>query len=73
MHILRNPHRGSGLLQGSGKADTAVSTDAEAVRDLLALCPMAEATPLLSVPDLSRRLGIDEVWVKDERGRMGRG
>lgn len=43
------------------------------MRDLLALCPVAKETPLLPVPDLARRLAVDEVWVKDERGRMGLG
>ncbi|MGK2928115.1 MAG: diaminopropionate ammonia-lyase [Acidimicrobiales bacterium] len=45
-------------------------TDAQA---LYRRCPVAAATPLVSVPQLARDLGIGELWLKDERGRMGLG
>lgn len=73
MQVLRNPLRGIGLAPGTDPVDRAVSTDAEAVRTLLAQCPKAEPTPLRAAPGLARRAGIGQLWVKDERGRMGLG
>ena len=49
------------------------STDAAAVQSLLARCPRAAETPLLSLPELAGAQGVAEVWLKDERGRMGLG
>jgi diaminopropionate ammonia-lyase len=47
--------------------------DAAAVTALLARCPAHGVTPLAAAPDLARRAGVAQVWVKDERGRMGLG
>jgi len=46
---------------------------ADVVAHLLSLCPVHKPTPLLSLPDLAARCGIRELWVKDERSRMGLG
>lgn len=43
------------------------------VRALLALCPAHAPTPLLALPALAAELGVAEVWVKAEGGRMGLG
>ncbi len=49
------------------------STDVKAVARLLDLCPVARPTPLLEAEDLAKKLGVAEIWVKDERSRMGLG
>jgi diaminopropionate ammonia-lyase len=43
------------------------------VIDLLARCPAAGVTPLLDLPEMARGLGVNHVWIKDERDRMGLG
>lgn len=48
-------------------------TDPAPVEALLRLCPAHAGTPLLDLPDLARHLGVEQVLVKDERGRMGLG
>ncbi|MEO0634879.1 MAG: pyridoxal-phosphate dependent enzyme, partial [Pseudomonadota bacterium] len=40
---------------------------------LLSLCPAHAQTPLRAVDQLARDLGVTELWVKDERHRMGLG
>ncbi|NRB05252.1 MAG: pyridoxal-phosphate dependent enzyme [Rhodobacteraceae bacterium] len=47
--------------------------DPSDVGRLLSMCPAHSETPLRQVPELARRLGVTEVWVKDERSRMGLG
>lgn len=47
--------------------------DAAAVRALLARCPEAGVTPMISAPDLAQAAGVGALWIKDERGRMGLG
>lgn len=70
MQIIDNPYRGTGL----DLDDTPFpSVDAPAVQRLLAHCPTAAETPLVHAADLAARLRVAEVWVKDERGRMGLG
>ena len=70
MAVLINPHVGTGL---PGLSPVLPSTDAEAVAALLAQCPAARETPLVALPDLAAQAGIGEVWLKDERARMGLG
>lgn len=67
-HLL-NPHRGPGL------PDLApLPADAAApVAALLQLCPKHSETPLRAMPEIARRAGIDQLWIKDERDRMGLG
>ena len=64
-----NPHFQTGLpgLQHMPK------DDATNVSALLAKCPAHSPTPLLNMPDLADRIGVSQVHVKDERGRMGLG
>lgn len=68
---LHNPFRGRGLAGLSGAP--APSTDADAVARLLKQCPAHAVTPLVQAPALAQAAGIAELWVKDERGRMGLG
>jgi diaminopropionate ammonia-lyase len=65
MHLIDNPHRGGAKLAPDAPYP---STDAARVADLLGQCPMAGETPLV------RMAGAPgQVWVKDERTRMGLG
>ena len=66
---LKNPWRGGGMpVDFVGPIN-----DPSDVGRLLSMCPAHSETPLRQVPDLARRLGVTEVWVKDERSRMGLG
>lgn len=49
------------------------STDAAAAQTLVARCPVAAQTPLVQAEALAVEAGVAELWVKDERGRMGLG
>jgi diaminopropionate ammonia-lyase len=68
MHILENPFRGKGMDEGVLAGAPWPSVDAEAVRNLLGRCPAAAETPLRQVDGFGA-----ELWIKDERGRMGLG
>lgn len=73
MKVLANPYRGKGLAHPDLAPMPWPSVDAARVRALLARCPEARETPLLSVPGLARRAGVARIDVKDERGRMDLG
>ena len=73
MSVLINPHRGVGLPDLWVGDPVMPSVDAGAVADLLSLCPVAKPTPLFEVPDLAESVGVAQVWLKDERARMGLG
>tara|TARA_R110002074_G_scaffold127564_3_gene266829 strand:- start:2216 stop:3253 length:1038 start_codon:yes stop_codon:yes gene_type:complete len=49
------------------------SIDAAAPQALIARCPVAAETPLVDAEAIAAQADVDEVWVKDERGRMGLG
>ncbi len=49
------------------------SVDHAAPFALLQHCPAHQVTPLVEHADLAARLGVAELWIKDERGRMGLG
>lgn len=66
---LANPFRGRGLPNtGQFPLD-----DARPVSKLLGQCPAHRPTPLLLVPELAEECGCCELWIKDERARMGLG
>jgi len=69
--FIENPYFIKGFPQDSGVDK--VSTDVEAVRKLLELCPKASRTPLTSSIALAEKTGVKNVWFKDERQRMGLG
>lgn len=71
MHYFENAAVGQG--RDAMKTAPRPSQDAEAVAQLLALCPAHAPTPLVAAPKLAQRLGVAQVSVKDERGRMGLG
>jgi diaminopropionate ammonia-lyase len=43
------------------------------VQELLSHCPAAGVTPLIDSPEMAQSLGVDHLWIKDERDRMGLG
>ena len=69
--LIENPFFTKGFPQDNGVDK--VSTDVEAVRKLLALCPKAARTPLASSIALAEKAGVKNIWFKDERQRMGLG
>ena len=70
MKAIANPPKGGAPLHADAPSP-GVNTDA--VTSLLALCPKAAETPLVSADDLAKGIGVSAIWVKDERGRMGLG
>ena len=70
MKLLRNPLRGQGIEQTAEMSLQQVSVDAAKVMDLLQHCPVAKPTPLHI---LNSELGISQLYIKDERDRMGLG
>ena len=49
------------------------SVDADAPMALLKRCPAAGQTPLVAAKPIAAQADVAEVWIKDERGRMGLG
>ena len=70
-HHVTNPYRGQDSADRFGPLRP--SAEVEAVEQLLALCPKHRETPLRAVPALAQAAGVGEVWIKDERQRMGLG
>ncbi|MFK7939032.1 MAG: pyridoxal-phosphate dependent enzyme [Roseovarius sp.] len=68
MQQIENPWRGGGLTDASMANVPVPSVDAAAPEGLLGRCPSAAETPLVEVDGFGPQL-----WVKDERGRMGLG
>lgn len=69
VHHLQNQWRGKGL---PGLTHMP-SDDVAPVAALLAQCPAHGVTPLIDATPLAAELGINRLWIKDERGRMGLG
>ena len=69
--FIKNPYFTKGFPQDDGIDK--VSTDVEAVRKLLEMCPKASRTPLTSSISLADKVGVKNIWFKDERQRMGLG
>ena len=70
---MKNPHRSIGLTDPSLTGVPHPSISARKPIEMLKRCPRAEKTPLLQSPDLAARLSVSQLWLKDERNRMGRG
>jgi diaminopropionate ammonia-lyase len=49
------------------------SREALRAQTLVARCPVAAQTPLESSVAIATEAGVQDVWIKDERGRMGLG
>jgi len=69
--IITNPFFSKGLPTDNGI--DLVSTNVESVRELLKYCPKADRTPLTISPELAKKIGVQNLWFKDERERMGLG
>ena len=69
--IITNPFFSKGLPADNGI--DLVSTNVESVRELLKYCPRADRTPLSISPELANKIGVQNIWFKDERERMGLG
>ena len=68
-HLMTNPWRGTGI----GCDAPMPAHDAQPVLDLLRRCPAYATTPLLEARDVAQAAEVAEVWIKDERSRMGLG
>jgi len=68
-HIIRNPYAGNGI----DVCDVAPIASGDHVLALLEMCPLHKETPLHSSPALARLAGVECLWIKDERTRMGLG
>lgn len=66
---LKNPWRGRGI-KGAALFPLA---DARNVSHLLRRCPAHAPTPLHNAAQLAAGLGVAQLWLKDERSRMGLG
>ncbi len=73
MNIQPNPHRGDAHAMAELEPVPLPSTDTERPRALVAKCPRHAPTPLVRSEALATRCGIGQVWLKDERDRMGLG
>ena len=73
MDIVTNRFRGTGMDAPELTEIPWPSQDAKAPAALLQRCPRAGATPLVSSPALAAAAGVAELWIKDERDRMGLG
>lgn len=49
------------------------SVDAARPQEMLLRCPAAAVTPLVNSEAIATQAAVAEVWIKDERGRMGLG
>ncbi|WP_069300224.1 pyridoxal-phosphate dependent enzyme [Neptunicoccus sediminis] len=73
MTYLANPWRSKGLPPQSGLAEGQITIDDHLVLKLLSQCPAHAETPLVNAQELANRLGIQSLYIKDERPRMGLG
>lgn len=72
MKIIHNPFRGKDSFPGLADVP-APSIDVGRVEALIARCPAAAETPLVSVTRLTEACKVGHLHIKDERGRMGLG
>lgn len=73
MDILENKYRKTGLPATATDVEGEVRADPSAVLKLLAHCPVAGVTPIVSAEEIARDLGLQSLSIKDERSRMGLG
>lgn len=74
MRLFVNPHRGRGIAGLSASlGNLRVVDDATMARKLFARCPVADTTPLVSLPELAEQIGVGSLDAKDERQRLNLG
>ncbi len=71
--LIMNPFLGAGLDPTLDLAEGGIRTDAAGAVELFRRCPAAHETPILQAPALAAELGVQNIYLKDERGRMGLG
>ena len=70
MRWLDNPFRGQGLTGQNWAPVVAEPVEAQA---LFARCPVARETPLIERRDIAGEIGVANLFIKDERDRLGLG
>lgn len=73
MQITQNPFRATGLTEGDLADIPFPASAADRPLALIRSCPRAGVTPLQVSDILADRIGIGQLFVKDERPRMGLG
>ncbi|WP_372837209.1 pyridoxal-phosphate dependent enzyme, partial [Puniceibacterium confluentis] len=73
MKLIKNPFRAESRDFPLPDGIPYPQDDPGPVLALLRRCPVAQITPLTTLPDLARDSHIAALWVKDERTRMGLG
>lgn len=73
MAFLENPWRAQPFPGLAELEPGEIETNPAAARGLFARCPRSDGTPLRAAPKLAKAAGIGELYIKDERGRMGLG
>lgn len=71
--MISNPFRGRGLRHPDLEPIPWTASDASAPLAMIARCPKAAETPLVSHAAFAHAAGVAQVSVKDERARMGMG
>jgi diaminopropionate ammonia-lyase len=73
MELLHKPADQAASLMRALSRFPKPSVNVDRALSLLSRCPVAGETPLDVVPKLARLAGVGQVYVKDERARMGLG
>lgn len=73
MDILHKSSADAAAIHKSLSAVPMPSIDADRPAALLTRCPAAGETPLTHAPALAAQAGVGDVYIKDERARMGLG
>jgi diaminopropionate ammonia-lyase len=71
--LVLNPFLGTGLEPAVDLSEGGICTDPAGALELFRRCPAAHETPMLNMPALAAQLGLRNIYLKDERGRMGLG
>ena len=73
MKIVQNNYKGKGLTDVSDLCEGDIKFDASPVINLLKYCPVSKITPLVQNKQLAKKIGVKNLFFKDERKRMGLG
>ncbi|MEE4187824.1 MAG: pyridoxal-phosphate dependent enzyme [Roseobacter sp.] len=73
MKLVSNDRKPQGLTHPALADIPWAAADAAPPRALFAGCPHADETPLVQAPGLADQLGVGQIYLKDERARMGLG
>jgi len=73
MHLILNPLKGQVPDRLSNLVPDDICTDPASAVDLYNKCPAAHKTPLIENPALAAQLKVQNIYLKDERQRMGLG